>query len=503
LKSYIPPIPTRQEKKEDLQEAEKFTHYQLIMPSNLIRAGQFAQAARQGAIIVVALALPRLGIGREVIGEWESLLYVGYILGFGWLTGLLQAYLVQVRTIRPAEAAAFSRIAIIGVGIFSAILLAIAAGLHRPLFSFLSMGEGPPGWWYFFLFLLTQWPGLFFEQVLTIRGKPLALVLFGGFSALGFILSLLVPLYYGAGFAHAMFVLATFAGVKGLVIGAWLVYDRWETLSPGPSPGERGDGSSAGKPRIENQESRIENPPAASSDGIPTTHYPLPTYFATLLKTAWPLILYASIGALVTAFDPWFVNYWYAGDESIFATFRYGARELPLLAAITNGAMVVVLPRLTESPAAGLDLLKESSRRLYHWIFGGAIFLMATSGWWWTLVFTELFAESLLLFQAYLFVVVSRLLFPVPVLTALGHTRLLMVFGLLELAINVALSILLVPHFGLQGIIWATVIAYLVDKICLMAYLKYRTGIGPERYTDWRWFGGYVATMALVYLFLI
>jgi len=209
---------------------------------NLIRAGQFAQAARQGAIIVVALALPRLGVEREVIGEWESLLYVGYILGFGWLTGLLQAYLVQIRLIRPQEATAFSRLAVVGIALFSAILLAIAAGLHRPLFSFLSMGEGPPGWWYFFLFLLTQWPGLFFEQVLTIRGKPLALVLFGGFSALGFMLAILVPVYYGAGFAHAMFVLAVFAGVKGLVVSGWLLMDWWGSKS-----------------RIETQESRIEN----------------------------------------------------------------------------------------------------------------------------------------------------------------------------------------------------------------------------------------------------
>jgi O-antigen/teichoic acid export membrane protein len=124
---------------------------------------------------------------------------------------------------------------------------------------------------------------------------------------------------------------------------------------------------------------------------------------------------------------------------------------------------------------------------------------MATSGWWWTVVFTDLFAESLPLFQAYLFVVVSRLLFPVPVLTALGYTRLLLFFGLLELIINVVLSILLVPTFGLIGIIWATVIAYLVDKICLMAYLKYRTGITPDRYTDWKWFLGYVAAMLAVY----
>ena len=421
------------------------------------------------------------------------MLYVGYLLGFGWLTGLLQAYLVRVRMIRPREAAVFSRIAIVGVGLFSALLLAVAAGLHRPLFSFLSMGEGPPGWWYFFLFLLTQWPGLFFEQVLTIRGKPLALVLFGGFSALGFILALLVPLYYGAGFAHAMFVLAGFAGVKGLVVGGWVVWDWSLGKEEGEVARSARDGND-GKSNIKHQTSKVKSL-------APSTR--LPDYLTTLLKTAWPLILYASVGALVTAFDPWFVNYWYEGDESVFATFRYGARELPLLAAITNGAMVVVLPRLTEAPAAGLDLLKETSRRLFHWIFGGAILLMATSGWWWTLVFTNLFAESLPLFQAYLFVVVSRLLFPVPVLTALGHTRLLMVFGLLELAINIVLSILLVSAFGLPGIVWATVIAYLADKICLMAYLKYRTGIGPGRYTDWRWFGSYAGLMILVYLFLI
>jgi O-antigen/teichoic acid export membrane protein len=420
----------------------------------------------------VALALPRLGVNREIIGEWEGLLYVGYILGFGWLTGLLQGYLVRIRMTRPAEAAMFSRIAVIGVALFSGLLLAIATGLHAPLFRLLRLGDAPPGWWYFFLFLLTQWPGLFFEQVLTIRNKPLALVLFSGFSSLGFVLALLLPLYHGAGLAHALFILAVFAAIKGLVVLGWAIADH------------------------------IGKPPA-NEQSAPPDSAAYKSILSRWLTVSWPLMAYATVGALVTAFDPWFVNYWYEGDESIFATFRYGARELPLLAAITNGAMVVVLPRLTEDSSAGLDLLKDSSRRLFHWIFSGAILLMLTSPWWWTLVFTEVFAESLPLFQAYLFVVVSRLLFPVPVLTAMGHTRLLMVFGLLELIINVVLSIILAPYFGLLGIIWATVIAYLIDKLCLMVYLKHRTGIPPGRYTDWRWFGGYVLGMVLVYLWLL
>jgi O-antigen/teichoic acid export membrane protein len=429
----------------------------------------------------VALALPRLGVDREVIGEWESLLYVGYILGFGWLTGLLQGYLVRIRLTRPSEAALFSRLAIIGVAVFSGTLLAIAAGLHGPLFRLLRLGDASPGWWYFFLFLLTQWPGLFFEQVLTIRGKALPLAIFGGLSAFGFVLALLLPLYHGAGLAHALFILAIFAAVKGVVILGWVVVDSLRK----PHAHERSERPSAEAFQSTEAEGRLSI---------------YQSILSRWLSTSWPLIAYATVGALVTAFDPWFVNYWYEGDESIFATFRYGARELPLLAAITNGVMVVVLPRLTEDTSAGLDLLKASSRRLFHWIFGGAILIMITSPWWWTLVFTDLFTESLPLFQAYLFVVVSRLLFPVPVLTAMGHTRLLMVFGFLELVINVVLSIILAPHFGLLGIIWATVIAYLVDKLCLMAYLKYRTGIASARYTDYRWFGAYAGVLLMAYL---
>lgn len=408
--------------------------------------------------------MPRLGLGRELIGQWEGLLYVGYILGFGWLTGLLQAFLVQIRLTRPTAAAAFSRWAIMAVSGISLLLLAIAAGGADTVFRLLRLGETPTGWWYFFLFLLTQWPGLFFEQLLTVGGKVWPLVAFGAFSSLGMVLALLLPLYHGAGLAYALFVLAVFAGIKGLVLLVWLVVDRLR-------------------------------------DAAPPTERALGPLIQPWLQAAWPLMVYASVGALVTAFDPWFVNYWYGGDDAVFATFRYGARELPLLAAITNGAMVVVLPRLTEAPAAGLDLLKDSSRRLMHWIFGGAILIMLTASWWWTLVFTEVFADSLPIFRAYLFVVASRLLFPVPVLTARGHTRMLVVFGLLELVLNVVLSLVLAPRFGLMGIIWATVIAYLLDKIALMWYLQYRTGIASGRYTDWRWYGGYLTAMVIAYLF--
>lgn len=438
----------------------------------LIRAGQFAQAARQGAIILVALALPRLGIGREVIGEWEGLLYVGYLLGFGWLTGLLQAYLVKIRLTRPSAVAFFSRLAVGGVALFSVILVLVAAGLHQPLFSLLRLGEAPPGWWWFFTFLATQWPGLFFEQVLLVRNRAWALTLFSGFSALGFVVAILLPLYLGYELGEALRFLALFAGAKGVVLLAWLLLDHQRT--------------------------------ASSTIALAANEEPAAPRVKVLLQdwlsTAWPLIAYAIMGTLVTAFDPWFVNYWYAGDEATFATFRYGARELPFIAAVINGTMVVVLPRLTEAPSAGLDLLKSSSRRLFHWIFGAAFFFMLTSHWWWTLVFTDLFTTSLPLFQVYLLLVISRLILPTPVLTAFGHTRLLAIISLSELLSNLALSWVLASYFGLIGIVWATVIADILNRLVLAWYLYYRTGIPPNRYIDLRIFGLYTIGLVLAYL---
>jgi O-antigen/teichoic acid export membrane protein len=124
---------------------------------------------------------------------------------------------------------------------------------------------------------------------------------------------------------------------------------------------------------------------------------------------------------------------------------------------------------------------------------------MATSAYWWEPVFTSTFTDSEPLFRAYLFVIISRLLFPVPVLTALGHTRMLVVFGGIELLLNIAFSFLLAPAYGLLGIIWATVLAYLLDKLLLMYYLYRRTGIRPSRYLDLRWYGGYVIALLLVH----
>ncbi|NJB86835.1 O-antigen/teichoic acid export membrane protein [Lewinella marina] len=433
------------------------------MTSNLqVRAGQFNQAARQGAYILIALLLPRLGVPRSVIGQWETLLFLGYVLGFGWTTGLLQGFLVRMGDLAGARATRFARRAVGTTALFSAGLLLAAAAFHGPLFRLLQLDGEPLGWPFFFLLLFSRWPGFCFEQALLLAGRVGWLTVYSVANALGLLLSLLLPLYLGHDMLYAMRWLAGFAGAKalGLMLWAWF-------SSPGP---------------VE------ESYPAQMTEW---------------LRQSRPLVAYASVAALVTAVDPWIVNYWSGGDEEVFAIFRYGVRELPLLAALISGMTVVAIPLIGRDTPAGLDLLRRQSRQLFHYVFALSLLMMLTAHWWWTLVFTPVFADSLPIFRTYLLVVGCRLVFAMTVLTALKQTRSIYLWGLAELVVNVVLSLALAPRFGLQGIIWATVIASYFHELCLVLYLRFRTGTAWQSYADLRWYAGYLLVLFGAYYWML
>jgi O-antigen/teichoic acid export membrane protein len=454
-----------------------------LRASGLIRAGQFNQAVRQGTFIVIALALPRLGVPREQIGQWETLLFVGYLLGFGWTSGLLQGFLVRMGRLNDAAGRKLAAGAVGVVFLFSAILLLLTAAGHDWVFAALRLRSAPLGWPFFFLLLLARWPSYCFEQALLLLGHVRSLLVYTCLNAAGLLGAVLLPLYLGYDLLTSMRVLGAYAGAKSILIGIC----TYLSFRPPPS-------SSA---------SALASTSASSSASalasIPSSPSPLRPWLITSL----PLIAYATVATLVTTVDPWVVNYWYEGDPEVFAIFRYGVRELPFLAALISGMTVVAIPHIGREASAGLPLLRDQSRKLYHLVFALALGLLLTSGWWWTLVFTKTFAPSLPLFRTYLLVVGCRLVFAMTVLTAFDITKRLYLWGALELIVNLVLSLLLVPRYGLQGVIWGTVIASYFHELCLVVYLRYRTGTDWREYADLRWYFGYLVLLFAVYLFLL
>ncbi len=425
--------------------------------SALVRAGQFNQAARQGAYIFIALALPRLGVPTELIGQWETLVFLGYLLAFGWVTGLLQGFLIRMGQLTGVAGEVFARRATLATLGLSALLLAVAALCHPLLFRLLHLQQAPVGWSFFFVLLLSRWPSYCLEQALLLTGRAKWLLAYAVGNSVGLIGALLLPLYLGHGLLAAMQVLAAFAGTKALGILLW-------TLAA---------------PR----------PPAG--DGSPV--------LAGWVRQSAPLMAYATVASLVSVVDPLFVSYWYAGDPETFAIFRYGVRELPLVAALTSGMVTVAIPVIARERTAGLALLREQSGKLFHYVFALTFLLLLTAEWWWTRVFTEAFAASLPIFRTFLLVVGCRLVFAMTVLTALNETKRLYLWGLLELALNLGLSLLLVRGYGLLGIIWATVIASYFHELCLVLYLRYRTQTSWGEYANLNWYGVYLVGMFVAY----
>ena len=222
------------------------------------------------------------------------------------------------------------------------------------------------------------------------------------------------------------------------------------------------------------------------------------------LKPYWhisiPLIGYALISGFPPIFDNWLVG-WFFQDNRSFAIFRYGARELPLAMALANALSTAMVPEVNKDQTLAFKTLKNKSLQLYHLLFPLSIILMLTSAWWFPKLFNNDFTESAAIFNVFLLVVVSRLVFPQTILIALKETKVILGISILELILNILLSIILVQQFGLVGIAFGTVIAYWFEKLAIGIYLYFKHGISWGKYTPVGWLVGYSLILVLAFLF--
>jgi O-antigen/teichoic acid export membrane protein len=192
-----------------------------------------------------------------------------------------------------------------------------------------------------------------------------------------------------------------------------------------------------------------------------------------LWPATWPLMLYAVSAGLARSFDAWLVAHYF--DESAFAIFRYGAREFPLVVAFAAGLSTIMIPKLRTTIALGE--LRERSTRLMHTCYPLVAGVMFFSPVLFTYFFGVAYKESALIFNIYLLITLTQLIFPQSVMTARGDTRWLWYISLAELMVNVIASLTLLAEFGLAGIAMGTLIAFAFEKIVLTVFVYMRYGI--------------------------
>jgi len=426
----------------------------LKLPSSInalftnVKALQGFQVLRQGATILIAILLAKSSLDLTDIGHYEMLFYIGFTVSAFWIGGLIQGFLARYPKLDSEEQGGFLWNAYLVFLVLSSLIAIVLLVGKTPILSFLAGQPNLPFYEIFVGYLWINSPTFLVENIYLLLRKPKHIIGYGLASFAMQLGAVLIPVFTGYGLYWAFWGLLGFAAVKHL----WLLFIL------------------------------IRNAPIRFN--IKATHF-------QWVYASIPLVLYALIGGFLQAFDNWLVNYTYNGDESKFAIFRYGARELPFALALSGAFGAALLPEVAGNLHSGLDQIREKSRKLFHLLFPLSIFLVLSNHWLFPLVFSDAFSESVLVFNTFLLIIISRLIFSRTVLVGLDENRVVLYISTLELPINMAISFLLVPHFGLAGIAMGTVVAFSFEKVGLSWYLKRKYGIGLSQYTDLKWFVGY------------
>lgn len=421
-----------------------------------VKALQAFHLMRQGATILTAILLAKSYLPTSAIGNYEQLLYISYAVSFFWVSGLIQGLLTTFSDGTDEDRQVYFFNAYLVFGGISLFFFLVLSGFREPALE-LFTGKGTlPFFLLYLVYMLFNMPTYLVENIYLLLGQPRRIFQFGFFSFGGHLAAMLIPVFAGWDFRYSFIGLVILALIKH----TWLLIllsqkskarFRWDLICP-------------------------------------------------WLVLSLPLMGYALLGGLMQTFDNWLVNYWYDGDERTFAIFRYGARELPLALALAHAFGTAMLPAVREDVNRALTDIRLKSRKLFHLLFPMSIALLATSQWFFPILFNPDFVESVPVFNTYLLIIFSRLVFSRTILVGLKDNMVVLWISVIELIVNVLASFALITWLGLTGVAMATVIAFSLEKLLICGYLYRRHGIGVQRYVDLRWWTGYTVVLWVVYL---
>ncbi|MFK7772425.1 MAG: polysaccharide biosynthesis C-terminal domain-containing protein [Saprospiraceae bacterium] len=421
-----------------------------------VRALQGSQIMRQGAAILISILLAKSVLTSEEIGTFEMLTFIGATLSFFWIAGLNQGILPFFPKLNSTDRRPFIFNIFLLFCAISTFVIVLLFLLENSITQLLVGQESLPFVKWYSIYLLFFMPSFLVDYIYLVNNRAKEILVFGVVVFTLQVLVVFIPLILGKG------LLGSIQGLIGLGIFRflWLLKVVFDF------------GKVEWKGEIMND----------------------------YLKLSIPLILYALLSGFPTVFDSWVVG-WFYEDKSTFAIFRYGARELPLAIALANALSMAMIPEIVKNHNNAFTHLKNKTLSLFHWLFPLSIILMLTSFWWFPRVFNPDFIESASVFNVFLLVIISRLIFPQTILIALGKTKMVFYISILETILNIILSVILVQYFGLIGIAFGTVLAYLFEKIAIAIYLFFQHGISFSKYTPVGWFIFYSILLLTSYFF--
>lgn len=380
-------------------------------------------------MILIGVVFTKTALSQTEIGNYETFVFIAGSVSFFWLNGLLKALLPL--SAKKEKTNIFSAFIVVQT---LSIVAALLLYLLQPLFSdYLLNDKEIPEIGLLILFIVFGVPANLVEYYYLIKKRNGAIVLYASFSFLLQFLLVVIPPVLGYNIEIALIGLVVASILR--YIWLWIVFVFHSEI------------------------------------------YVSKVFVKEHLKLGGPLVAATFLSGSAQFIDGFIVTSKF--NEETFAVFRYGARELPLAMLLANALSNAMLPAFAqkENLMQNLKQLKSSVTRLMHFLFPLTAVLMLISHSVFPVVFNAQFEKSATIFNIYLLLVISRLLMPQTLLNGLKITRPIMYAAFLELVLNVSLSLILVQFLGIAGIAYATVAAYLFEKIYLAIVVKKRLNV--------------------------
>jgi hypothetical protein len=222
------------------------------------------------------------------------------------------------------------------------------------------------------------------------------------------------------------------------------------------------------------------------------------------LYLAAPLILTTLISGSPQYTDGVIVSAVYQ-DPGIFAWFRYGAKEFPLVLLLVNGLSNAMLPefstrtRMKES----LAKIKIKSKRLMHLLFPATMIIMLFARWFYPRIFSQEFQRSADVFLIYTLLIIPRMVFPHTIIVGRKKTNVTLIAAILEISLNIPLSLLMIKWgYNIVGVVLSTFIVYLISKIYLIAYVWIKMKIKPSEYIPLKVYSIYCVLLTILFVLI-
>jgi hypothetical protein len=428
---------------------------------------QLFQLMKPVVFLIISIVFTKSHLTRAEIGQWEMFMFIAGLMTFYWVTGIIQSLLPlyhRNKTYRKMGDNGTSKSpeifnAFLLLCFFSLLFFILGHSLKNS-FSVFNISGNVPYINLLLLYILLSSPVCLIEYIYLLNNRSYRIFQYGLYTFTAQMIFIIVPIILEKDIIWSIWGLLGITGIRWI----WLLIllKRYTEM----------------KISVE--------------------------FMKEHLYLGLPLILTSLISGSAQYTDGVIISSVYR-DPATFAWFRYGAKEFPLVLMLANGLSSAMLPEFStrERMKESLAKIRVKSQSLMHILFPSAIVIMIFSRWIYPRMFNEEFQKSADRFLIYSLLIIPRLIFPQTIIVGRKKTHIAMIAALLELALNIPLSLLMIKlGYGLVGVALSTFIVYLVGKILLVAYLWVKMNIKPAEYIPVKIYAFYCLLISIVFILI-